>query len=309
VNPADQPLARREFHYDNGMRWLAGVLGVLAFGFGVFGLFGGGSLVLGMPFFKDPPPADPLATEMLLLLGGSLFVVFGIYCIRIFFVGETYAIVVDQEGISYLWPRRGGRKLIWTEIAALRFRPILQRLDLINSNGASALSIECEVEKFSELLDIVVAQVLPHLRPVSLPRKIATKISRNDVIIGSMILLIFVFAIASNGHFFSISTFAMAFAAYYLGSRFFKLRYLVVMTDSITLAKGFRVRSILLSEVKEVTLRVIHGDANAGATLNKYPRVRLILADGSDVGAQPLACDPFEVLKTIQTAMSMRQVV
>jgi hypothetical protein len=143
------------------------------------------------------------------------------------------------------------------------------------------------VERFSELLDIVVAQVLPHLRPFSLPHKIATKISRNDVIIGSMILLIFVFAIVSKGQFLSISTFGAAFAAYYLGSRFFQLRYLVVTTDSISLAKGFRVRTISFSEVKEVTLRVIHGNANAGARLNKYPRVRLILADGSDVGAQP----------------------
>jgi hypothetical protein len=114
---ADQRLPRREFHYDNGMRWLAGVLGVVMFGFGVFCLLASGSLVLGIPFFKGPPPSDPLATELLFLLAGSLLVVFGIYCIRIFFVAQTYAIVVEQEGISYLWPRRNGRKLIWTEIA------------------------------------------------------------------------------------------------------------------------------------------------------------------------------------------------
>jgi hypothetical protein len=304
---ADRRLTRREFHYDNGMRSLAGVCGVLVFGFGVFCLFAGGSLVLGITSFLGPPPSHPLPTELFFLLSGPLWVVFGVYCIRIFFVRKDYAIIADQEGVSYLWPQWSDRKLIWTEIAALRFRPILQRLDLIDSKGASAFSIDCEVEQFGELLDIVVAQVLPHLRPVSLPRKIATKLSRNDVIVGFMILLIFVCAIISKGQFSSISTFAMAFAVFYLSSRFFQLRYLVVTTDSITLAKGLRARTIPFSDVKEATLRVIHGNSNAGARFSNYPRVRLTLADGSEVGAQPLACDPFEVLRTIQTAMSMSQ--
>jgi hypothetical protein len=256
---------------------------------------------------QGPPPRNPLLTELLFLLGGSLFAVFGIYSARFFFVGKDYAIIVDQDGVSYLRPRPGDRNLSWTEIAVLKFRPILQRLDLIDSKGSTAFSIECQVERFDELLDIIVAQVLPRLRPVALPCKIATKLSRNDVILGSFILLIFTVAVVSTRPFLAISVFAMPFAVLYLSSRFFELRYLVVTTDSVTLVKGFRARTIPFSDVTEATLRVIHGNANAGARLDKYPRVRLILSDGSEVAAQPLACDPFEVLKTIQSAMSLRQ--
>jgi hypothetical protein len=55
------------------------------------------------------------------------------------------------------------------------------------------------------------------------------------------------------------------------------------------------------SEVKEATIRVIVAHRSS----NEYPRVRLVLADGSEVDAQPLGCDPFEVLRTLRTAISL----
>jgi hypothetical protein len=252
-----------------------------------------------------PVDPHPLATELLFIPSGLLFIGFGIYAIRIFFVAKIYEIVVDQEGVSYLRPRRGGRKLTRSEIAALRFRPILQRLDLIDSNGASALSIECEIENFDELVGIVVAMVLPNLSPVPLLRMLGTKQSRTDVIVvivGSITLIVVGLAIASRDQFLPILAFAIVFAALYLSFR--SSDYMVVTSEGVAFVTGFRSRTIPSSDVKEVTLRVVEGKGKSGG---HFLRVKLVLADGSEVDAQPIGCDPFEVLRTILAAVSINQ--
>jgi hypothetical protein len=298
-----QQLDRREFHYDKATRWVLGILGVGIFGFGVFCLTAGVSSVLGIPFFAGPADPHPLKTELLFIPGGLLIAGFGLYSIRIFLVAKIYEIVVDQEGISYLWPRPGGRKLTWGEIASLRFRRILQRLDLIDSNGASALSIDCQIENFDELVGIVVAKVIPNLSPVPLPRMLGTKQSRTDVIVvivGTITLIVVGLAIASRDQFLPILAFTIVFAAIYLSFR--SSSYIVVTSEGVALETGFRSRTIPSSDVKEVTLRAVPGRRGG-----KYLTVRLVLADGSEVDVRPLGCDPFEVLRTILAAVSINQ--
>jgi hypothetical protein len=235
------------------------------------------------------------------LLCGALLAVSGIYGISVFLIRKGYAIVVDEDGISYL---RSDRKLRWTQIVGLRFRPILQRLDIIDSTGSNALTIECQVERFGELVDIIVAQVVQHLRAVPLPRTIATKLSRNDLFIGAMILPFFGFAFHSHSRdqFIAFVAFALSCTVFYLGYRYSQLRYLTVTRDDITLVTGSHARAIPLSELKMAKLRlIVVGEGNRDLT------VILILADGATIEARPLACDPFEILRTIETALDLRQ--
>jgi hypothetical protein len=294
-------LTRREFHYSNGTHSFFGIVGLAVFVFGVFGMLAAGNLIStttpgsGSASLKQPQQ------DSVSLLCGALLAVSGIYGISVFLIRKGYAIVVDEDGISYL---RSDRKLRWTQIVGLRFRPILQRLDIIDSTGSNALTIECQVERFGELVDIIVAQVVQHLRAVPLPRTIATKLSRNDLFIGAMILPFFGFAFHSHSRdqFIAFVAFALSCTVFYLGYRYSQLRYLTVTRDDITLVTGSHARAIPLSELKMAKLRlIVVGEGNRDLT------VILILADGATIEARPLACDPFEILRTIETALDLRQ--
>ena len=72
----------------------------------------------------------------------------------------------------------------------------------------------------------------------------------------------------------------------------------MVTSEGVTLVTGFGPRTISFSDVKEARLRVIQYKG-------KHLRVRLALSDGSEVDAQPLGCDSFEVLRTLRTAISL----
>ena len=131
-------------------------------------------LCLALPFLADSsgqrteaPSRVPLYVAS--LLGAGLFGFGGWYCYRIIKRVPFLAVTVDADGV---WPAHLPKEkaiLRWPEIVDLRERPMGQRLDLVDDDGAVLLRLEYQLAGFERLRALVVERSRKPKRIPALP--------------------------------------------------------------------------------------------------------------------------------------------
>ena len=104
-------------------------------------------------WLADPP--KNVEFGLVFFSAGTLFfwglAFFGLRVVR---NAPSYSIAVDKEGIRYLNARQSVLAMKWADLADVRERPSLQRLDLLDRQGC-ILRVEYQLEKFEELRAII----------------------------------------------------------------------------------------------------------------------------------------------------------
>ncbi len=140
----------------------------------------------------------------------------GIYSLWIFVVRRKYAVLLSQDGLAYAHSRSGEAPLAWSEVSRFRFRPILQRLEMIDSRGVVRFRVEAQVQRFDELVSICGAKVTP--KRVLLPRSFVRRPAHNDLVMAILIVPFFGFAIVDHANSFPLAAMGASGAVFYLAS-------------------------------------------------------------------------------------------
>ncbi len=69
--------------------------------------------------------------------------------------------VVFEEGVVLRVPGRAQRSVLWAEVAAVRERRTLRRLELLDARGARLLALDCDVAEFGRLRRLVLERTAP----------------------------------------------------------------------------------------------------------------------------------------------------
>lgn len=283
----------REFRYSPVIVWgICGFGGLALFGVGVYVLitapqYGGERVTfLGAP---------------LLVVGAAAFTcALGVCGLWLFVLRKNYAVFLSDDGLSYAHSQSHEAPLAWSEISRLRFRPILQRLEMIDRKGAVRFRVESQVQCFGELLRICGSRVTPPARTAILPRSFVRRPALNDLVMAIAIGIFFILAITDQANSFSFAAIGAFCAVLYLTSVLISdVRCVTVKANGVEVTKGFRYRWISFACVREVKLGAVQNEYT-----NKFPRAWLLLTDGSLVDIRPLSCDPFEVAWTVRQAMA-----
>jgi hypothetical protein len=264
---------------------------------GAFILWVAGTLARGKTNVFGLSPPSRASDSYFFFAAGLLTTAFGAYWAWSFVKFRDYVVVVTPDTIGYARPRLGQRRspLPWTEVARLRYRPLLARLELLGPSSSIAFSVDSQVRGFAELVDIAVARVRAGSRRLALPRTIRTGVTRNDIVI--VVLLAALLALGYAYIFRQMLLVVAVVGTMYAAGRFFGLLVITVAGDSVVLSKGRRRTIVPLSRVREVRIDMVCGRGRAA------PQTGLILTDGSRLNVTPQSCDPFEVLDTINSAM------
>lgn len=115
--------------------------------------------VLGIAIALDP---DARSEPVALALAAGVAVIFsgiGLWCLHLART-QRYGIEIGREGLRPLVAGTAGH-VSWAEIAELRERPLLERVELCSPGGEVRARLEYQLENFEEALAAVIAQVRP----------------------------------------------------------------------------------------------------------------------------------------------------
>ena len=235
-----------------------------------------------------------LALGLLAFFGG-----FGLYALRISRRG-VHGVEIGRDGIR---PLAGGpsRQVSWAELAELRERPVLQRVELRTPGGEVRARLEFQLEGFEDALAAVVANVrpAPHLE---------TRDGRLEVTQppGQTTLLV-IACVAALGflvwHFDRVE-FAvwLALPAVMAGAafvdRFIVVRSVEVRDGRLLLHAAARRQEIELADVAGTQLRL----RELGHGVTRLD-LELRLADGTSRFVRPGAADPFALRRLVERGL------
>lgn len=116
-------------------------------------------LPLQVPFSDDPGERAMEVGGVILVLGAIVGVV--LYLRRVKHHLADHSISLDHEGIWLKHQPRDSSLVRWSQIAQLRERPQLQRLELLDDSGRTLLRINYQLDRFLFLRDLILARAAP----------------------------------------------------------------------------------------------------------------------------------------------------
>jgi hypothetical protein len=138
-------------------------------------------LGIALPFLPDDAgpngcsqPASPIRTYIVSVVCTLFFAALALYSLRILKALPLQSVAADEDG---LWLAHLGKDtglVRWQDIAAVKERPVLQRLVLLSDDGNVLLKLEYQLTQFSQLRSLVMEKmsgqvVIPPL-PITLAK-------------------------------------------------------------------------------------------------------------------------------------------
>lgn len=269
-------------------------------GYGLGAFAAVGLLVAAMIF-----EGEVLQQPTLLALSAGLIAIFsgiGLQCLHVART-RSYAIEIGRDGVR---PIAGGTAawVSWAEIAELRERPLLYRIELCSPGGTVRARLEYQLEDFDEALAAVVARVrpAPHLETRGPELEVPLPPGRMPVVAGTVAAssaLVFWKLGGAGLYTWLALPFTMAVAA--AADRFLVTRRVEVRNGRLLLYARLRRTEIDLAEVTDTRLRV--RDIGNGV---KRLDLELRFASGKTRFIRPGAANPFALKRLIDPALSLR---
>jgi hypothetical protein len=146
---------------------------LMKIGIGVFVAFA--LLGIALPFLPNESangcsqPISPERTYILSIVCTLFSGALAWYSARIVKALPLQSITVDGDGFWLAHLAKEAALVQWTDIAAIRERPILQRLDLLDNEGNTLLKLEYQLVQFAELRSLVMEKTSGQLAAPPLP--------------------------------------------------------------------------------------------------------------------------------------------
>jgi hypothetical protein len=104
---------------------------------------------------RDGRPHNPIFIAMLAMFGTAFFGILAYYCWRFIKELPYTSVSLDEHGIWKTAQQRSATLVLWANIADLRERPYLQRLDLLDNSGQLLLKIEYQLVNFERVRNLL----------------------------------------------------------------------------------------------------------------------------------------------------------
>lgn len=266
------------------------------FALGAFAVVG--LLVAGMLFaqeFREEPALLALTAGLVAIFSGL-----GLRCLHLART-HRYGVEIGPDGVRPLQQGPAGW-ISWGEIAELRERPVLQRVDLCSPGGEVRASLEYQLENFDEALAAVVAGVrpAPHLETPG-----GRLEARTVPGLKPLLVAIFAGALAFGVWSFAVRGDALplllpvVLAGATLADLFLQVRTVEVRDTRLLLHAPLRRSEIDLSRVESVRLRL--RELGRGQRLLD---LEIRFRSGETRLIRPAGFDPFALRRTVATALN-----
>ncbi len=133
-------------------------------------------LGIALPFLPDDAsaaectqPASPIRTYIVSLVCTLFFAALALYSLRILKALPLQSVAADNDGLWLAHLSKGAGLVRWQDIAIVRERPILQRLDLLSEGGNVLLKLEYQLTQFSQLRSLVIDKTAGQVAIPALP--------------------------------------------------------------------------------------------------------------------------------------------
>lgn len=133
-------------------------------------------LFIALPFIPEPSdaancnqPRSTVTTYVLSSVGTIFFSALAWYGYLIVRSFPYKSITVDNDGLWLAHLSKETGLIRWTDIANIRERKLLQRMDLVDSKGITLLRLEYQLKQFSELRTMVAKETASRITLPSLP--------------------------------------------------------------------------------------------------------------------------------------------
>jgi hypothetical protein len=233
------PQNNSTFTFSKSYKWLLLILLII---------FGG--MLIGMSYARF---SDPKLTSRIFILGltffGSLFW-YSIYCLaRI----DDY-LQINEIGITYVSKKGSSTFLPWGSISEIRGRIMLQRLELYDTNGHRAMTLEYQLENFNQLRNFIHERTR-QLREKHSEEKIFYRSSYFYGMFSSLVLLFGAMAwfLLITSHIIGAILFAICSVLFTL-LIFCDTRKIKIEPLNVVLINWFKEKVIPYSEICDITL-------------------------------------------------------
>lgn len=133
-------------------------------------------LGIALPFLPDDAspngccqPASPIRIYIVSVVCTLFFSALALYSIRTLKALPLRSVAADDDGLWLAHLSKDKGLVRWQNIATVRERPILQRLDLLSESGGVLLKLEYQLTQFSQLRSLVMEKTSGQVGIPSLP--------------------------------------------------------------------------------------------------------------------------------------------
>lgn len=154
-------------------------------------------MAVAIPFIPDSSNAancaadpDPMGLYIISFMGAAFFGSLGGYCYLILKRIPLQAIAADDDGLWYAHQDKAAGLVPWRDIAKVRERKMLQRLELLDAQGTTRMKLENQLVQFGQLRDLVAKQTAESIELPQLPVTYGKAVS-NNVLMGVALVAVF----------------------------------------------------------------------------------------------------------------------
>lgn len=253
----------------------------------------GGSLILAS--LDDSGKGRPYLLPILTMIVFGPLIWYGLRILRIL---DDY-VQVDESGIWYVSPNQRRLFVQWRDIAAVRARDVLQRLELSDAYGRVVMKVEYQLENFERLRAVIYERTRAHLKNDS-ERHTFSKGRSLRVGYGVAIVMFGAAALWAwlegepwaAGGFLGVTVYAVA-------TFLFETQWLEVTPEGPVIASLVRRRVLPFESIAEISLRNVSEQyGNAVAT------VHLHLIDGKMLQLTGFQEGSLALYKALESAWS-----
>jgi hypothetical protein len=213
-----------------------------------------GGMLIGISFARI---SDPKFDSWIFLLGITFFGSLFYYSINCWTHINDY-LQVNEIGITYVSKKGSSTFLPWGSISKLRGRIVLQRLDLYDTNGHRAMSLEYQLENFNQLRNIVHERTR-NLREKHSEEKVFDRSTFFYGMFSSLVLqsgyVAWLFLVSSHsfGHIFGAILFTI-FAIFYALVMFCDTRKVRIEPLTVVFVNWYREKAVPFTDICDITL-------------------------------------------------------
>lgn len=223
-------------------------------------------------FADDPGEGRPFLLPGLMIIVFGPLIWYGLHVLRIL---DDY-VQVDESGIWYVSPNQRRLFVQWRDIAAVRARDTLQRLELCDTHGRVVMKVEYQLEHFERLRAIIHERTKVHLNSEAGQRRFSKgrllQIGYGVAI--AMFGVVALWAWVEGEHWPALGL--LGVACYAAATFLFETQWLEVTPNGVVLASLVRNRTIPFESMVEISLRNVSEQYG-----NEVATVHLHLSDGN----------------------------
>jgi hypothetical protein len=121
-------------------------------------------------------PSNPIALYVLSVIGAAFFGGLSWYARHVTKQFEFQSVAIDHDGLWYAHLTKDRGLVSWRDIAKIRERKFLQRLDLLDGQGTTLFKIEYQLSQYDKLRSIVEENTATQVELPALPSTFAKPI-------------------------------------------------------------------------------------------------------------------------------------